>query len=123
MRKFAGESFIRVDDVHAGPLPERIVGVRDGKFDRPDVIFESGEILSLNTTNTRTLMKAYGPDSNSWVDKDVELTLGSVEYQGKQQESVVVKPISPPIDRADRQAALAKLTAAATNKMNDKIPF
>jgi hypothetical protein len=49
MRKYAGENFIRVDDVRDGPLPERIAAVKHGKFDRPDIVFEGGAILSLNT--------------------------------------------------------------------------
>ena len=61
MRKYAGESFIRVDNVRNGSLQERIALVKEGKFERPDLIFESGDILSLNTANARTLIKATAP--------------------------------------------------------------
>jgi hypothetical protein len=123
MRKYAGESFIRVDNVRNGSLQERIALVKEGKYERPDIVFESGDILTLNTTNARILIKNYGPSSDDWFGKDVDLTLGTVAYQGKEQESVVIRPISPPMNAADRQAASAKMTAAATNEIDDEIPF
>lgn len=60
MRKFAGEQFIRVDDVRDGPISLQIAMVKEGKFDKPDMIFKTGEILSLNSTNTKILVRAYG---------------------------------------------------------------
>jgi hypothetical protein len=68
-------------------------------------------------------MKNYGPDSDDWLGKDVELTLGTVTYEGKLQDSVVIRPISPPIDAADQQAAVVRMTAAAAKEMDDDIPF
>ncbi len=51
MRKYSGESFIKVDDVRDGPLQMQIAVIKEGKFDRPELVFESGEIFSLNATN------------------------------------------------------------------------
>jgi hypothetical protein len=118
MRKFAGEQFIRVDDVRDGPISLQIAMVKEGKFDKPDMIFKTGEILSLNSTNTKILVRAYGPNSDTWIDKEIELRLGQVEFQKKLQDSVVIKPISPPIAPTEKAAAAAKMT-----EMNDEIPF
>jgi hypothetical protein len=107
MRKYSGETFIRVSDVTDGPLQMQIAGVREGKYEKPDLVFETGEAFSVNSTNNRILMRAYGPNSEDWVGKKIELTLGQVEFQGKPQNSVIVKPISPP-EKAE---------------MNDSIPF
>jgi hypothetical protein len=134
MRKYAGEHFIKVDDVRDGPLAVQIALVKQGKFDKPDMIFETGEILSLNTTNTKILMKAYGPNSDDWVGKEIELVLGTVKFNSEPQETVIVNPISPPLAAAAKAAAatplnLLKLLAhqqsepARTGDMDDEIPF
>jgi hypothetical protein len=118
MRKFAGEQFIRVDDVRDGPISVQVALIKEGKFDKPDMIFETGEILSLNATNTKILVRAYGPDSEAWIGKQIDLALGQVEFQKKLQDAVIVKPISPPIATTEKAAAAAKMT-----EMNDEIPF
>jgi hypothetical protein len=61
MRKYAGENFIGVDDVRNEPLQVQIRVVKEGKFDKPNLIFETGELLGLNATNTRILVRSYGP--------------------------------------------------------------
>jgi hypothetical protein len=96
MRKYSGTVFLKFGDVKAGPLRVVIVDVTEGKFGRPDLEFSDGTKLSLNATNTRTLVTSYGGESSDWVNKEVELSPGEVEYDGQMQETVVVKPISPP---------------------------
>jgi hypothetical protein len=96
MRKYSGTAFLKPGDVKAGPLRVVIVAVTEGKFGRPDLEFSDGTKLSLNATNTRTLVTSYGGESSDWVNKEVELSPGEVEYDGQMQETVVVKPISPP---------------------------
>jgi hypothetical protein len=119
MRKFSGERFIKLADVADGPINERIVDVREGRYAKPDLIFESGDILSLNSTNNAALMRAYGSDSDGWKGKDVELYHGQIDYEGKPQDAVRVKPISPPITVAQKAAATKKLGA----EMDDEIPY
>src|SRR6516164_5593500 len=97
MRRFSGEHFIKVDDVRDGPIQEKIAVVRQGKYDKPDLVFESGDVLSLNATNNKILMRAYGRNSDDWIGKEVELFHGEIEYQGKMQEAVLVRPISPSV--------------------------
>ena len=107
MKKYCGPRYLKVEHVRDGAIQQRIVGVKEGKFGKPDLIFVSGDILSLNQTNTNILVRAFGPDSDDWTDKDVETFLGPVEYQGAMQDAVLVKPISTPISAA-KQAAAAK---------------
>ena len=104
MRKYGGEYYLTIADVRDGPLRMKIVDVREGKYDKPDLIFETGDALSLNATNRRVLMRAYGPTSDTWISKDIELVLGETEFQGKPQESVLTKPVSPPLTAAERAA-------------------
>jgi hypothetical protein len=117
MRKYSGPTFLRVDDVRDGPLQLQIAVIKEGKYGKPDVVFETGEMLSLNATNVRTLVRAYGSNSDRWIGKQVELVLGWVKFQGEPQEAVIVKPISPPIASADR------MPAPKADAFNDDIPF
>jgi hypothetical protein len=39
------------------------------------------------------LFRAFGRDSEDWIGHDVELFLGEIEYQGKPQEAVLLRPI------------------------------
>ena len=94
MRKFSGSNtFIKVEDVRSGALHEKIAGVAVGKFGKPDITFESGVKLSVNATNTKALIRAFGADSESWIGHDVELYLGSIEYQGRDQEAVLLRAL------------------------------
>ena len=78
MRKYSGETFIKVDDVRNGPVRVQIAVVKEGKYDKANLVFESGEVLGLNSTNNRTLIRAYGPNSDDWIGKEIELYLGEI---------------------------------------------
>jgi hypothetical protein len=106
--------FWKVDQVKAsGPIRERIISVSEGQYGKPNVAFDDGSQLSLNATNCRTLARAYGFESGDWIDKEVELTLGEIQYQGKPQEAILVNPISPPIENK----------ASPKPDFDDEIPF
>jgi hypothetical protein len=117
MRKFAATEFIRLDNLQDGPREETIVGIVEGKFDKPDVIFESGAKIGLNKTNTLTLCKAYGDEEQAWIGKVVELFAGTIRYQGSDKEAVLVRPISPPI----KKVVLEEAKTPAV--FDDEIPF
>jgi hypothetical protein len=124
MKKYATEHFIKVDDVRDGPIEDQIVVVKDGKYDKPNVVFESGDVLSLNATNRKTLVRAYGNESDLWIGKMIRMFLGMIEYQGSDHEAVLVEPISPP--RKDGKAT--KADKATDQKkpavdFDDEIPF
>jgi hypothetical protein len=119
MKKYSGEHFIKVNDVRDSPIEGRIAGVREGKYGKPDVILESGDVLSLNATNNKILMRAYGTDSDFWLAKMIRAVLGEIEYQGAPHEAVVVEPISPPIKKKETKDADSK----PAPDMDDEIPF
>lgn len=81
MRKFSGESFVKVDDVRSKPRQEMIAVVKVGKYDKPDLVFENGDVLSLNATNNKTLVRAYGSNSDDWIGKTIKLYLGQLRYK------------------------------------------
>jgi hypothetical protein len=99
MSQYSGGAFLKIGDVKVnGPLRVVIDDIQLGKYGRPDVSFTDGSKLSLNVTNNKALCNAYGTESSGWVGKEIELSLGEVEFQGEPQESILVKPISPPIE-------------------------
>ena len=104
MRKYSRRSaYIKTDDVRDQPRDETIVFVKEGKFGKPDITFESGKVFSLNTINTETLIEAYGSNSDGWIGKHIDLWLGTIHYQGEDHEAVVVRPISLPIKQANKR--------------------
>ena len=109
MRKFSGENFVKVNDVRDGSIKGKVVGLREGRYRKPDLILESGDILSVNATNNKMLMRAYGTESDHWIGKMIELFLGEIEYQGKMQEAVLVRQISPQV-KAKEQTKLKQAT-------------
>ena len=121
MRKYAGSTFIGVDNLRDGPREETVVSVALGKYDKPVALFESGDQLTLNKTNTGTLIKNYGPNAEDWVGCNIELSIGSAIYNGNNIESVVVKPVTPP--KPIEALTPVPKPPAPKNEMNDDIPF
>jgi hypothetical protein len=95
-RKYVTSSFITLADVAEGPLRLTILKVGEGKYGKLDATFEEGFALSLNATNTKRLVKAFGTDTDRWIGQVIEAYAGEIEYQGKDQPAVVVRPISGP---------------------------
>src|SRR5262245_24120149 len=110
-----GNAFLKVEDIKAsGPKRVTIVDVVEGRFDKPNLVFDDDTQLGCNATNGRVLRKAYGSETDDWVEKEVELVVGEIDYQGKPQEAVLVKPISPPIENKK---------PAKQDDPSDAIPF
>jgi hypothetical protein len=122
MRKFSGGSYVKVPNVQDGPIQGQIAVVKEGNFGKPSLVFETGEMLGVNATNNKILMRAYGADSDGWIGKEVELFLGELEYQGQQQPTVMVRPISPPTQKPGRRAK-SEASKSAQPDLDDEIPF
>jgi hypothetical protein len=117
MRKYSRATYIKLDHVRCSPLRERIKDVRPGNYDKPDLIFESGAVLSANKTSVAALIKAFGDDSRDWVGCEVELYHGQVDLQGNATDSVLVRPLS------DKAAAAFKKTVDDADDLDQPIPF
>jgi hypothetical protein len=104
--KYVGSKYLKVTTLkESGPFKAAIVAVeRNEKYDKLDVSLDDGSVLSLNATNCGRLVRAYGAETDSWIDKEVELHVGELEYNGVMKEAVLVKPISP----SSRKEAPAK---------------
>lgn len=114
MSKFAGSMFLKVEDIKlTGPVRLIITDISEGRYGKPDITFNDGSRLSCNATNSRVLVKAYGKESDDWIGKLVKLELGEIDYQGQARESIIVKPLSPPVESE----------APPKPDLNDEIPF
>jgi hypothetical protein len=118
-----GSAFIKLEEFE-GPRQEKIADVRIGDFDKLVLHLDSGDRLSLNATNTKTLARAYGRDSRDWQGKVVELFIGQTKFKGAMQDSILVRPISPPLPVEQRRApepTVEPVTTAAD--IDDEIIF
>jgi hypothetical protein len=114
-----GSRFLKVADVkEGGTFQAKIVAVEiSEKFDKPEANLDDGSVLSLNATNVGRLVRAYGANSNDWIGKTIELSVGEVEYQDKPVETILVKAVSPPIENK------APAKPKRRDDLNDEIPF
>jgi hypothetical protein len=130
MRQFKKPRFLKVDDIRSGPRQMRIAGVLQGKYEKPDLVFENGDKLGLSATNIDILAEAYGWDSNLWTGHLVELSVGKGKYDGEDIDMVLLKPISK---AEGEEAAKEPTKKKAPNKppqlkavgggIDDEIPF
>ena len=100
MTEYGATAFIGLDDVRQGPLRRTIANVELGSFGKPVVAFNNGDRFTLNKTNVRTLIDAFGEDSRDWTGCEIELYAGQINYQGQQTDSVLVRPVSPAIGQS-----------------------
>jgi hypothetical protein len=116
LSKYTGSSFVGLDDVRDGPIVEKIVNVVDGEYGKPNLIFESGCRLSVNKTNTKTLIRLFGKEGKNAIGQQVELYKGPIEVNGTPQDSVLIGAIPS-------AAAAARPATAAPKKRGGNDPI
>lgn len=122
--QFVESGFLKVADLAGGTRQCVIASVRPGKFERPDMEFQDGCVLSLNATNMKILANAYGIETDDWIGKAVELYPGKTEFQGQQRDSVLIQPVSPAIPFDQRKKPTPKANRRAGDPdLDDTIPF
>jgi hypothetical protein len=91
----------------------------DQKYDRP--ILDLGRVgkLSLNATNVIVMNCAFGFEDKDWMNQEIELYAGLTRFDGKDQDSILIKPLSSPNPDATRNPRPAK----RGDGMDDEIPF
>jgi|SRR5262245_7043502 len=123
--RYSKDVYIKIEDLADGPRREKIVEVLDGRFDKPDMLFESGSKLGLNATNRRILKKHYGRETNAWAGRVVELYAGEVKFNNETRNSVLIRPITPPNAQVQQAAPKAKKGGDVYHRPleDDEIPF
>ena len=131
MRKYSG-GIIKPEDLHDGPRRERIVAVSENeKYGCAVLEFESGDSLYCWNNYARILTKAWGYESENWLEQELECSLG--HYPDKktdtEKETVNIRPISPAkpgaFDPPAKGKAIAPSGGAASSRdvLDDDIPF
>lgn len=115
MKQFMGSRFLKLDDVRRKPIRAVITDVQEGKYQKPDLVFEDGSKLGANATNVCTLVRAFGGASEDWIGKEVELHVGTIEYKGENNDAILVRPISTTIEENG--------IAGKRGDMDDEVPF
>jgi hypothetical protein len=127
MSKYSGAAYLKVGDVRAygGSIRGLIVDVGESVYGRPLLVFDDGTRLSLNTTNNKRMCRAYGNDSDDWIEKEIELTLGEIEYEGSPKEAILVQPISPTIEKKPqpKEVEARPPSNSRSSDIDDEIPF
>jgi hypothetical protein len=140
MTEYAGSNFLKVDTMkRRGTMVAQIAAVNKGKFDKPNIVFDTGEILSANKTVVGELIRLFGDESDDWIDNDIELYVGPVTYNGTTTDVILVRavgeaPAPAPTTKpnsdvnttaAERRASALKGERKNTfnrNDMDDDIP-
>jgi hypothetical protein len=121
-------TFIKVDDVrNDGPFTDVVLRVDEGRFNRLHVTFESGRILSINGTNLKTLVGHFGRETDAWIGKQLQLSIGKVNFEGVPVDAILVTPISEPIPPDQRPKPVPTpprpMREQARSDLDDDIPF
>jgi hypothetical protein len=123
VRKYASGAYLKPADLDGdGPVEKRIINVAEteGKFGpKLDLWFDDGARLSLSGKNVGELMRAYGTDSDLWLDRNVELHVEEFEDRaGETKQMIVLVGIDPVVPPAERP----KLTPLPPKPKEDKTP-
>jgi len=119
MGHYGKVKYLKVGDVRENPIRGVITGVEIGeRYDKPIITLDRGEKLSLNATNVTILNLAFGFDDQDWLNKEIELYVGLIRYDGKDQDGILIKPLSQPNPDARRNPI-----RKSGDDMDDEIKF
>jgi len=130
MRKYSTGVIIKPEDLYEGPRLEKIINVSENEKHGCAVLeFESGDSFYCWPNYTRILSKAWGWESEKWLNQEVELALD--HYTDKktdaQKETVKLRAVSPakPASGGTPSKAIAAGGAlpSRNSDMDDDIPF
>jgi hypothetical protein len=137
-RKYVSK-YIKPDNVRDAPIQTRIVNVfEEDRYGRLVLELENGSQFTLNESNTETLLKAWGHNTDEWIGREVVLELGHYKDwrtdPPEEKETVKVRAVPPPGATQNGGTPPASkplppsLTAsggggAARGDMDDEIPF
>jgi hypothetical protein len=123
-RKFLkGPTFRTTKDVEEGPVQSLIERVEEGKYGKLNLIFADMTAISVNATNNRVLIGAFGYSTENWIGRTVELYAGEVEFAGKPQPAVMIRPLDVPKKPMSAAPPLTDLVNKNDDMGGDDIPF
>jgi hypothetical protein len=130
MRKYSA-GVIMPENLSDEPQTEKIINIYEHEKHKCAVLeFESGNELYLWGNLARVLYKAWGYDSQDWLNQEVELKLG--HYLDKktdpptEKECINIRAVSPAKQGTNSGApvpALSKIMSGRAGDMDDEIPW
>jgi hypothetical protein len=126
-RKFASK-FVKPDDVRDSPIQTRIISVlEDDRYTRLLLELETGSQFALNDTNTSTLIKAWGHNTDDWIGCAIQLELGTYKDwradPPEDKETVRVRVVPKTAEAPGPAKPLPPSRAKNGANMDDEIPF
>jgi hypothetical protein len=100
----------------------------DGDNARKAVLHFDGNVnkpLVVNKTNYLILRHAFGPNTDTWIGKQIVLSPSMTPFKGKMVETIRVEPLRPPAapQAGAPQAGVPPAGApSASAPLNDEIP-
>jgi hypothetical protein len=97
---------------------------------KPEITLSNGDVLSLNGTNVRVLVQAYGPNEVDWYDKEVELYHGTYRDSKtkKDEPTVLIRPITRPLPENEQtplkpdEVYVRPIANGGGTDMDDELP-
>jgi hypothetical protein len=111
-------NYVKASDLAGKPRTLRISGTEtekmgDGEM-KPVLYFGNAtKGLVLNKTNANVLKDIYGSDTDSWINKPIQLFATHTEFQGKRVECIRLRATPQEEKRVVREAAAAAVAMAA----------
>ena len=121
--EWIGGTFLKPEDIGATPIALTIVDIAKGQWKKLDLTFNDGSKLSLNKTNGQAIARAWGRESDNWIDKEVELSVGLTTYGGEPKDSVLLKPITPATPTSALKPVKLPKPPRKSDPLDDNIPF
>jgi len=82
---FSGEKIYTIAEVQLEKLRDK---------DKYVLYFQEDTIgLPLNVTNLKTLINAYGNDTDNWVGKKVRLKTATIIFNAQQKNTIIIEPL------------------------------
>ena len=131
MRNFAPK-YIKPDQVRDGRITTRILNVFESeRYNRPVLELENGSEFTLNDTNNRILMNAWGYESNEWIGQEIQFVLGTYKDWKTDppvdKETVKVIAVSPaktaPGNSGALPAPVSRVSPLLKDDLDDSVPF
>jgi hypothetical protein len=132
-RKYASK-YNKPDQVRDGPIQTRILAAfEEERYGKLMLELETGSQFTLNDGNTHTLIKAWGPDTDGWIGRELVLELGTWKDwrcdPPEDKETVKVRAVSNAAEAqnggtpATKPLPPSRITAPPKEDFDDSIPF
>jgi len=128
---FPTATFSAADFLASGPLIYKIKNVEmqtlgigaDADTKPVCEMHDAAKTLVLNATRWSVIEAMYGPETDDWRGRPIELYAGRTQYQGRQVDCVSVRPPQQQQPQQQQQQQQQTQQTQQTRTDTDNIPF